>query len=159
MLTATTAFVLPDAPELDPSGQTFEMWLRPDSLPAATTRMGVFDKDGQYGFFLQSDGSLTCTCPGAGVVPTAAGAITAGVWQHAACILDATAGQQIWIDGVLAGSGAAACGASTGASGVYLGENGTAGNDQFLGAMDRLRIWSDARTAIELCTEAGTCTD
>lgn len=157
VLTATTGFVLPDASELDPPNQTFEVWLNADVLPAATLRMGIMDKDGQYGVFLRSDGSLTCSCSGATLATTPAGAVSAGTWHHVACNL-APAGQRIYVDGVLAASVASACDPSTGAdSGVYIGENGTAGDDQFLGRFDRLRIWSDARTELEFCTEAGTC--
>ena len=67
-----------------------------------------------------------------------------------------TAAVEIYVDGALAGTGGGVA-ANTGGDGVHLGENGTAGNDQLLGVVDRFRVWQDLRTPVELCTEAGTC--
>lgn len=152
LLTAGTGFVLPNDGPLNPPSKTFEMWLRPDALPA--TRFGIVDKDGQYGFFLQSDGRLDCLC--GGTASTTAGTFAPGAWHHVACVMGSNA-SAVFVDGFVRDT-AGGCTASTGGSGVYIGENGTAGNDQFLGRMDSVRIWARPRTAGEICDAAGaTC--
>jgi hypothetical protein len=146
--TAASGFVLPDANAFDLPDMTFEMWFAASQLPA--TRFGLIDKDGQYGLFLQANGAVTCS--GAG---TPAALIAATDWHHVACVIG-TGSVKIYVDGLVLGT-AAGVAANTGGDGVHLGENGTAGDDQFLGFVDRFRVWDDLRTAEEICAEAQTC--
>lgn len=148
LLSAATGFVLPDANAYDPPDLTFEMWVAPSQLPAG--RFGLIDKDGQLGIFLQADGSVTGS-----LAATPAGTFAAGEWHHLAYVLGPAA-VEIYVDGVLADTAAGVL-ASIGGDGVHLGENGTAGDDQLLGRVDRFRVWRALRTATEVCTEAGTC--
>lgn len=148
LLSAGSSFVLPDGNAYDPPDLTFEMWVAPSQLPI--TRFGLIDKDGQLGIFLQNNGSVS----GIGVA-TLAGAFAAGDWHHIAYTLDSTA-VQLYLDGVLADTGLGVF-VNVGGDGVHLGENGPGGDDQLLGRVDRVRVWERVRTAMEVCTEAGTC--
>ena len=157
LFSAASGFILPDDDTLDPPGPTLELWLRPDMLPGAGNRMGIFDKDGQYGVFLFADGSASCVC-GGNSVAVPAGTFAAGVWSHVACVLG-PADVELYVDGAIVAAAGSGCPGSTGGSGLYVAENGTAGNDQLAGRIDRMRIWGRPRTPTELCEEAGTCPD
>lgn len=39
---------------------TVEAWIKPSSIPASGSRMGVLDNQNQYGFFLYDAGNMRC---------------------------------------------------------------------------------------------------
>ncbi len=145
---------VPDSGSLSPAAAiTIELFMRPDELPM-TGRAGLLDDDGQYGLFLEPTGSLRCTTAVA-AVNTPAGTFTAGAWHHVACSYDG-AMIRLYVDGVMrvAGPGTGLLG--TGSTiGMAIGHNAPTG-DNFVGAIDGLRIWSSARSASEICLASGS---
>lgn len=131
---------------------TIELWVRPDA-PVTAGRQGLFDNNGQYGFFILSGDQLSCTTSAGPSVSSAEGAVVSGKWQHVACVYDGTA-IRLFVDGVQiaeqAGTGEISTGGTAGAA---IAENSPDG-DELLGAIDSVRVWSVGRTRTELCDGA-----
>jgi hypothetical protein len=149
---ANTESRIAESPDLDVSQLTIEMWIRPTQIPAAG-RAGLFDNDGQYGFFLLPGGNLQCT--GGGAVPTnVVGAVAADVWTHVACTYDG-ATRIVYVNGAAGGttpSGSPL--ALTGTNGSALAGNAPTG-DPLLGDVDSFRLWGVVRSPVEICQAAG----
>jgi len=138
---------------LDITGaHTIEAWLYPDSLPSSG-RVTIVDNDGQYGFFIYSDG---VHCSG-GNGTHIGGTLTTGVWQHVVCSID-TVGQvaRIFIDGqsVLEELHDTGDFGTDNTNPVMVGAESPGGNDNFDGLIDSLRFWSVARSADDICWTA-----
>ncbi|HEU0033557.1 MAG TPA: LamG domain-containing protein [Kofleriaceae bacterium] len=150
VLDATSLVAIPDAPTLSPSAITVEAWIQPTQLPAS--RMGIFDNNNSYGFFVLSTGGVRCTV---NVAVEATPVITQlGAWTYVACTYDGTTAR-LYVDGAevaVAGGGTALGTGDT--SGSVLGGNSPSG-DPFVGAIDQVRVFSVARTADEVCIAAG----
>lgn len=137
------------APNLDTTQFTVEAWVR-TAGPIGAEQL-VFDLDSHWAIGLV-EGVVQCV---GGGISRSTRLVTPGVWTHIACTHDGT-DSTVWIDGQAA---------ATVTTGSYPGGNGDAaiaGNAPinnppaaYVGAIDRLRIWNVARTAFELCTEAG----
>lgn len=151
VITAASALHLAETPALDFGAFTIEMWARPDALPVDPARAGLFDNDGQYSVFLF--GGATVRCSGNGEVRQA-GVLAVGSWTHVACVHD---GQSItlYIDGEVRATGPATPPNVGGGNGSNIAGDSPGGNDDFLGRIDDLRIWSRARTPEEVCATAG----
>ena len=152
--TAASALSIAETPVLDVDAFTIEAWVRPDALPVAPDRAGLFDNDGQYGVFLF--GGATVRCSGNGEAQQG-GVLTVGAWTHVACVHD---GETItlYIGGQVRATGVAGPPDTDGDSGSNIGGNNPGGNDDFIGRIDELRIWSRARTPDELYQAAGGTT-
>ncbi|MFK8002694.1 MAG: LamG domain-containing protein [Polyangiales bacterium] len=134
---------------------TIELWVLPDAIPA-DGRRGLVDKNGQYGLFLQTDGSVRCTA-GVGVAVSSR-PLAAGEWTHIACTMD---GREILLHRNGSEDDRAALSGETpsGSAALHIGEDSPGGGDQFVGRLDGVRIWSQPRTEPELCASAGpSCT-
>jgi hypothetical protein len=144
----------PDSVSLDAkSALTLELWVRPESLPAAGGRYGLVDDDGQYGLFIGAGGDLRCSV-NATTLSSAAGEIDVGAWSYVACTYDG-ATLRLYHDGRLLTSMPETGGVSMGnANGLAIAGNSPTG-DELLGLIDDLRIWLIARTAKEICDEWG----
>ena len=139
----------------DTAAFTIEAWVNPRALPAAAQRMGIIDNDGQFGFFIQPGGGLSCTAGNTEVV-TAGGLIRANAWSSIACTMT---GQEmtVWVDGRSVGRAAAAGPVSTaGTNGITVGSNNPNGMN-LDGLMDNVRLWRQARSQSQLCAAARTC--
>jgi hypothetical protein len=151
--TAANSLVLVgDSPSLDVPLLTIELWFRADAMP--TTRGGLFDNQGQYGFFLLSTGELWCSA-GLAVGQTAA-VVSPMTWTHAACTYDG-ANLIIYVDGV-ALTNVALAGAidTTGVIGSAIGSHAPFG-ENFVGLIDNLRVWRVARSPQQICQDAHAC--
>jgi Concanavalin A-like lectin/glucanases superfamily len=149
---ANSSMRVADSPSLDVTALTIELWIKPYTLPG--NRAGLFDNDGQYGFFLMSSGAVRCSA-GSGAV-LAPVSVDLGVWTHVACTYDGAI-HALFINGVqvesTAGSGAMSTSSATGSC---IGSNSPSG-DPFDGELDELRIWQYARSEQEICAAAGAC--
>jgi hypothetical protein len=150
VFTAASALHVVETPALDLAAVTMEMWVRPDALPVAPARAGLFDNSGQYSMFIFGNATVRCSGNGEALV---AGALAAGVWTHVACVHD---GQSInlFIDGMVAATGAAGAINQAATSGSNIGSDNPGGGDDFIGRIDELRIWNRARTPAEICAAA-----
>jgi len=153
-LAATSTASVLDSVSLDVSAVTIEAWINPSSIPG-TGRVGLFDNDGQYGFFVYAGGVLSCTA-GCGA-QSAAGAIQANIWQHVACTTEGGA-VRVYINGTQVASTTCTTALGTASTvGSRIGANSPSG-DPFVGLFDSLRIWNVGRTRAQLCAGAGlTC--
>jgi hypothetical protein len=122
------------------------------AIPTGTNRAGILDNDGQYGFFLHSNGDLVCT---AGSTITAQANVQANHWTHVACT-HANNTISIYADGALITSGAATAVPTGSTNGLTLGGNNPAnGGSPLDGMLDQLRLFGVGRTAQQICTDAG----
>lgn len=144
---ATSTISIPENSLLDPTAITIEAWINPSQLPAAGTRAGIADNNGQYGFFLQPGGALQC------IGLTATANIAANVWTHVACTYDGTT--RLYAGGIQVGATAGGGGnlGSGGTTGTSIAGDNPSGSP-LNGDIDQLRIFKRARTAAEICAAA-----
>jgi hypothetical protein len=149
---ATSAAEVADSTKLDVSALTIEAWIKPTNLPTAGTRMGIVDMNGQWGFFIQDTGEIRCIAN----VAAQGGLLVANQWAHVACTY-ANGTSTAWINGVSVASTPGGTGLSTSSTtGMSLAADNPAGSgSRMIGLMDQVRIFGRARTAPELCADAG----
>ena len=148
-LQADTLVTVPDTASLTPTRLTIEAWINPSQLPTGGDRMGIFDNNGQYGFFLYEN-RIECS---ATTAISATATIVTNTWTHVACTYDGTTGR-VYTDGVqramATGNGDLGAGDS---SGSVIGGNSPSGN-HLIGMIDQLRVWNVALTAPQICAAA-----
>jgi hypothetical protein len=143
-----TSIVIPDTPLLDIPEVTVQAWIRPEVLPTANERMGIWDADGQYAMFLLPGGALRCQTDCTSPVDS----IKANAWTHVACVVDGTA-TRMYINGVKGCSSTDPI-STSGTMGAAIGGNAPSG-DPFFGDIDLLRVHRIARSEDDICTDAG----
>jgi hypothetical protein len=145
---------VPDSPVFDVAALTIEAWIWPSQLPSNGNRAGILDMNGQYGFFLRAGGDLNCTS--GAVLPTAVARIATDRWTHVACTYDGSAAA-IYVDGIAlskaTGGGALNTGGTTGIS--LAADNPPGSGSRLIGLIDQVRMMNVARTAAEICADAG----
>ena len=156
---------VPNSPSLDVSGNalTLSLWLRPASIPADSVILGKFwaatmsSPFYQYGLELQSGGAIPVFeigTPG-GLVETSMGSrLTLNQWSHLAVVFGG--GQaRFYVNGQLVTTKPVA--ASITARGNLLRLGADANTQQFYkGAMDDLRVYNRALTALEVQADMNT---
>lgn len=151
---ADSAADVQDSPAFDVAALTIEAWIWPSQLPSATTRAGIVDMNGQYGFFFYPGGDLRCT--GGVALPPAVAPLTTDRWTHVACTYDGAAGA-IYVDGVAlanaTGGGALKTGGTTGIS--LAADNPPGAGSRMVGMIDEVRMMNIARTPEQICADAG----
>lgn len=164
LVDATSSIVLPFAAGVTGVLST-EVWFRVDTDPGIGGRSGLLDSNvsqQNISMFWNHTGATThqLTC-GVGdqatpfVVPVAVGA-----WTYAACTCEGTT-VSIYIDGVFVASATGDCG--TGGAfvgdGLAIGANnqgaGQPVNDNLVGAIDGVRLWSRVLSASEIARHLG----
>jgi hypothetical protein len=141
-----------DSPSFDVIDLTIEAWISPSTIPTGSNRAGILDCEGQYGFFLHSNGDLVCT---AGASVTATAQVQANRWTHVACTHDATV-ITIYADGNVIGTGTAGVLPTANTTGITLGGNNPAGGGSPLdGMLDQVRLFGTARSTAQICVDAG----
>jgi len=155
---ADSAADVRDSAAFDVTAFTIEAWIWPSQLPSTDTRAGLLDMNGQYGFFLRPDGDLTCT--GGVTLPAAVAQLSTDRWTHVACTYDGTAGT-IYVDGIaLSNATGGVMLKNGGTTGISLAADNPPGSgSRFIGMIDEVRLMNVARTAAQICTDAGkpTC--
>ncbi|MDI1450734.1 LamG domain-containing protein [Polyangium sp. 6x1] len=146
-LKAGSQVFIDDAPHWDVTEYTVELWYYQRSHPG--TRMGLFDSDGRYGFFIYGQGDLQCTRGGA--IANMQN-MPLDTWTHAACVfgggklrlyVNGTQVEEVDAMAPVAGSGSNAVGSNA------------PDNDSLDGRLDNVRIWNVARSAADICKAAG----
>jgi hypothetical protein len=136
---------------LDIPSVTLEAWVYMTAVPGALSRSGVFDVNAQYGMFIKDGLVLSCTAG----TPFEGGSVPLNKWTHIACT--ASAGQSfMYIDGVQVAT--AVYSGSLPTSSVDGGEiagNNPNGNERFVGKLDVVRVYRVARSADQICKDAG----
>jgi hypothetical protein len=133
---------------------TVEMWIRFDE-GEPTARAIVFDHESRWAVSVEPGGVLVCEL---NPVPLQAGPrIVAGRWTHVGCSYDGTS-LSAYIDGMPAGT-VLALPIMTGSQPAAIGGNAPAADTPtpFVGALDRVRVWSSNLNAQEMCAAAGSC--
>lgn len=150
--TTSTADVA-DSMLFDIGAITIEAWVNPSELPATGLRMGILDNQGQYGFFIYEQGQLGCT---AGLSGRATANLAANTWSHVACTYDGST-LAIYLDGTALYTQTGGTALSTaGTTGISLAaDNPPGAGSQLVGLLDEVRVLSVARSAAEICADAG----
>lgn len=150
--TTSTADVA-DSTLFDVGAITIEAWVNPSQIPATGLRMGILDNQGQYGFFIYEQGQLGCT---AGLSGRANANLAANTWTHVACTYDGST-LAIYANGAALYSQTGGAALSTaGTTGISLAaDNPPGAGSQLVGLLDEVRVLSVARSAAEICADAG----
>lgn len=139
-----------DPAPLNTAQMTIELWMKPASIPVDPARYMLFDQNGRFGMIVHSDATITCVA--GGVTTVAATKATIGTWHHVACVHDG-AMMTMYVDGKLESSVAGVALSST-TDFVGVGEDSTSAGDVFDGMLDNLRVWSKARSSLEIAASA-----
>jgi hypothetical protein len=152
---ATSAADVADSPAFDIAQATIEAWIKPTQFASSGNRQNIIDVDRQYALFVHSDGTLTCPMVNVLSLTTLA-KIPLNQWTHVACTYDG-AMVTIYIDGApsaaMAGTGSLGTNGTTGMS--LAADNPPGSGSQLVGLIDELRLMSVARTAAQICADAG----
>jgi hypothetical protein len=158
---STTATIAQDA-RLDLGAFTIETWINPSQTMMNNT--SVVNHEFQYGMVLDTKGGPVCAYytapPGSQLVTAPPLGMTAtplktDQWTHLACTFDG-ATLVLYVDGVAvvhADSNKPAATAVT--PGVHIAGDPDLTKDVYVGRLDELRIFKVARTAHQICTDAG----
>lgn len=133
---------------------TVEMWVKLNTLPTGTARVGLLDSEARFGFFVYAPGVLHVTEPEAFESTMA---LPTKTWTHVAYTYDGLT-MTLYVNGAsVASKGAIGTfGAGATADPVAVGSNSPSG-DVIDGQIDQLRVFKVARTAKQICAAAGTC--
>jgi len=128
---------------------TVEAWVRLDSLPTSG-RVGIFDNQSQYGLFYHAASGFTFHgCGGVykdDVIP--------GEWFHIAATLDGTT-MVIYFNGIPEQRSCSFSGGDTSnPDPIAILANSPGFNQRADGAIDNLRVWSVARSQLQICAGA-----
>ena len=157
LFAANSAADVGDSALFDVTALTIEAWINPSQLPLNGNKAVIIDMDRQYSLFLHADGSVTCVLVnGPPMLLDTTVHVKKSRWTHVACTYDGDAAA-IYIDGTVN---------STAAGGGTLGTNGTTGislaadnppgsGSRLIGLIDDVRMMKVARTATEICADAG----
>ena len=155
---ASSAADVADSPLLDVTALTLEAWVRPSQLPTNGNVFDILDVDRQYNLRLRADGTLTSTLVGGAALSPTTAHLMVDQWAHVAVTYDGDAAA-IYINGT---ASATATGGGTlgtsGTTGMSIGaDNNPSGSDRswFVGLIDELRLMKVARTAAQICSDAG----
>ena len=139
-----------DSPTLDAQGaQTVEMQVLLDALPDQG-RMGLFENKGECSLFVDANG-LDCR---ANSVKVTGVPIDAGVWTHVACTINDDT-MQVFVNGALWGEDQGPLPDVDIAMPIAIANTAPGWNEPLLGALDRVRVWSEALSPAELCALSG----
>jgi hypothetical protein len=147
---------------LDLQTFTVEAWLYPSSTNGQN--VSVVNNGGQYGMFVDTNNAAYCarvtSNPPPGKSPLAVAVASTPLmlnqWTHVACVYDGT-NLTLYVNGTKAGAdstGGAVV--TTGMTGTGIGSDTptTAKQNHYVGLIDNLRIWSDARIRADICADA-----
>jgi hypothetical protein len=133
---------------------TAEMWVRFNTAADAGTERTVIAKGAAWHLTSDPDvNTVSFVTPGlTDVTLTSSEAVADGDWHHIAAVFDGTT-KYIYIDGTLDVSEASSGTLAANDDEVSLGADLAAGDNNFAGALDEVRIWDTARSGDDI--EAG----
>jgi hypothetical protein len=150
----TTAANVPASAVFDVRALTIEAWILPTQIPAAASQ-DIIDVDTQYAFFINPDGTVTCDLHGTSLSRvTTTDKLVPNLWTHVACTYDGGTVSRIYFDGVLDTSKTGNGMLATGGNAMAIAGNSPSGS-QLVGMIDQLRMMSVARSAKQICGDAG----
>ncbi|HEX7839908.1 MAG TPA: LamG domain-containing protein [Kofleriaceae bacterium] len=151
---AASAASVPDSPAFDIATLTIEAWIRPSQIPLSG-RAGIMDVDHQYGFFFYPASKLGCSTGGGPTVDPVVTSIAVDHWSHVACTYDGAV-TIVYVDGAevarKAGTGVPS---TSGTTGMSLAADNPSNGSQLIGLIDQVRLMDVARTAAQICADAG----
>src|SRR5262249_1136244 len=111
-----------------------------------------------YGLAIGSNGTLTCVIVGSGSVPittmvTTTTIVPVGPWTHVACTYDGTT-TNVYVNGSVAGTHSGSGSVANGANDMRLA-GGFPSGYTLVGLIDQFRLLNVARSAAEICVDAG----
>ena len=141
---------VPSSPSLESAGGlTVEMWVYLDALPEQG-RMGLYENKGESSLFVDAVDGLDCRTNGLKVSGVE---IEAAVWTHVACTIeDGT--MRVFVDGELRAENTGPAPDVDLDKPVAIANSSMGWNDPLLGALDRVRVWSEALPESEICALA-----
>jgi hypothetical protein len=151
----TSRFEIPDDAALDVLDITIEALVRVDAV-GGTERRVIVDKNGAWAIHVTPTREVECVFGGTSIPNprSTAGSIAQGDWTHLACTWDG-ADAKLYIDGVVADEQTGNGDLAATPDELHLGDDSPSGADQFVGAIDSLRIWRIARPAADICAASG----
>ena len=130
---------------------TVEAWVRLDSLPSSG-RVGILDNQGQYGLFYYAASGFEFRGNGCGGVFK--NDVIPGEWFHIAATLDGTE-MVIYLNGKPERRPCSFSGGDiSDPDPIAILANSPDFNNQADGAIDNLRVWSVARSQLQICAGA-----
>lgn len=153
-LDGTNAVSVPSSDSLNTtSAFTLEAWVWLDQLPLPGGRVGVIDKNAQYGLFVYASGQARCTASSTSIT-LYGGSVVAGSWTHLACAYAPALGiYRMYQDGVEVAQLATTLAIPGTAEVLAIGGNSPSG-EVMSGALDSVRIWRTVRSAADICWAA-----
>ncbi len=147
LTSAPVSYLLfPAAKSLESTSYTVEAYVMPERLPAPAKRAGIMDTDARVSAFLYDDATIHCR---GGRQDLVSPKVPLDTWTHFACVWT-PAGGTLYIDGEPA-SRYVGTGPPEGAdSQLIIGGNLPTLDENFDGRLDRLRIWTVARSPGEV---------
>jgi hypothetical protein len=136
---------IPSATSLGLSAYSQELWVFPTQLPTSG-RVGIIDAPGRWSAWLYDTG-VRCRGVAGPVIPV-------NTWTHLACVHDGTT-LRLYVDGTEVASGANSLDPTPPTGNTHVGSNAPAGDEEWNGRMDQLRIFNYARTPQQICAAAG----
>jgi len=143
---------------------SIEVWFRIDSDVANFARSGLLDSNvlppNISMFWNRTDPTHQLSCGIGNQATTFPVTLAIGAWTYAACTCSGGI-VTLYLDGLLVATAGGDCGAGGGfvADGLTIGANNTGSgqpvNDQLVGAIDGVRLWTQALSASDICTTAG----
>jgi hypothetical protein len=132
---------------------TLEAWVQPAQILAAA--QVIVDVDMQYALVIDNNGTVTCDLRDNRTLTTTA-KLVGGQWAHVACTWDGSR-TRIYLDGTLSISNPGNGALPGGGHPMAIAANQPMGAE-LVGLIDQLRLMSVARSAAEICTDAGRTT-
>jgi len=134
---------------------TIEAWMR---TPDADLKQIVFAKHAPsplsgYAFFVE-DSKLVFTALGVMRYETTSAVIANESWTHVAAAMDGDWTVRFYVDGALVDTVAGASPILSGSGQVFIGSFPPSTGDTWLGELDEVRIWSEARSDEQIAANA-----
>jgi hypothetical protein len=152
LLTAEDYVHIPMPVGLAVTTLSFELWARNDGGAVLVGRRGLVDYNAHWALFWENAGLSVFQNgnPIDGVMPP-----SVGQWHHYAVTNDGTV-TTLYLDGLpVATAGPGSLRPNPGTEAFAIGANAPDGADNWLGAIDGLRVFSTVRTAEQICEAAG----
>ncbi len=124
-----------------PEAFTVEMWVNPSAIPSGTA-VPILQKGNNYKVALTPSGHIEINDQ-----VRSTQTIQPSIWTHVAAVYDGSNAIQIYFNGEPVGSGSYTTGVTNTESIMISPE---VGGQSYVGGVDDVRIWTDARTPIEI---------